>query len=528
MQTMQTAVEDFEQALEPLVLAQNLAEWHAAIDATDAHEQQLVETAKRVDAVLAERERYAQLVEADHGGGDDPRFSRRVRLARLASEASQRDRTLADRIIEAEARLGSLFSRHRGKLGARDVNDNEIAKVLRESCDREERRQAWDASKSIGPQAAPFVRELAHLRNEAARALGYRDHFVFSLAVDELDEAWLMALLDDLDGRLGATWERAKASIDQAQRERLGLGAGEALHPWDYADAFFQALPTASDDPLDEALGRVDPVEVARTYFRALGDDVDGVIERSDLYARDGKSQHAFCADIDRRHDVRVLANCEPGMRWLGTMVHELGHAVYDLAIDAELPWMLRQPAHTFTTEAIAMLHGRLVRDETFLERFAGVAAEIARDPRNLEMQRREMLVFAAWVQVMTRFEHELYRDPDQDLGALWWRLVERYQRVAPPPGPRPDDWACKLHVALAPVYYQNYLLGEITSSQLSWALARETGSSSPAVDPAAAGEYLRDRFMRPGSSLRWDALIAHATGEPLSVHHLSDWLAGS
>ena len=132
---------------------------------------------------------------------------------------------------------------------------------------------------------------------------------------------------------------------------------------------------------------------------------------------------------------MRVLANCEPGTRWLGTMVHELGHAAYYLAIDSELPWILRQPAHTFTTEAIAMLHGRLVRDETFLERFASVAPEVARDPRNLEMQRREMLVFAAWVQVMTRFERELYRDPDQDLGALWWQLVERHQRVAPPAG---------------------------------------------------------------------------------------------
>ena len=58
--------------------------------------------------------------------------------------------------------------------------------------------------------------------------------------------------------------------------------------------------------------------------------------------------------------------------RWLGTMVHELGHAVYDLAIDPELPWLLREPAHTFTTEAIAMLHGRLVRDETFLRALRG------------------------------------------------------------------------------------------------------------------------------------------------------------
>jgi peptidyl-dipeptidase A len=372
------------------------------------------------------------------------------------------------------------------------------------------------------------VREIAHLRNEAARALGYRDHFAFSLTLDELDEAWLLSLLDDLEARLSATWVRTKTAIDDGQRERLGLAAGETLQPWDYADAFFQEAPTASDDPLEAALEHVDPVEVARAYFRALGDDVDGVLEGSDLYPRDGKNQHAFCADIDRRHDVRVLANCEPGTRWLGTMVHELGHAVYDLAIDSELPWLLRQPAHTFTTEAIAMLHGRLVRDETFLERFAGVEPGIARDPRNAEMQRRELLVMVPWVQVMTRFERELYRDPDQDLGSLWWQLVERYQRVALPPGPRPDDWACKIHIALAPVYYHNYLLGEVTASQLSYALARQTGAPSPAVEPAAAGEFLRERFMRPGSSLRWDALIAHATDEPLTVDHLANWLANT
>jgi peptidyl-dipeptidase A len=527
MQTMQTAVDDFELELEPLVQAQMLADWDAAIDASDAHEQQLVEASKRVDAVLSEPERYERLAEADRNHDADGELARRVRLARLASEAGQRDRALADRIIEAEARLGSLFSRHRGQIGGREVNDNEIAKVMRESTDRSERREAWVASKSIGPHAAPHVRELAHLRNDAARALGYRDHFEFSLTLEELDENWLMTLLDELDVRLAGTWARTKAAIDDDQRTRLGLAAGEPLQPWDFADVFFQDAPATAGDPLEAALEDLDPVEVARIYFRALGDDVADVLARSDLYPRDGKNQHAFCADIDRRHDVRVLANCEPGGRWLGTMVHELGHAVYDLAIDPELPWILRQPAHTFTTEAIAMLHGRLVRDETFLERFAQVDAAMARDARNAEMQRRELLVFVPWVQVMTRFERELYRDPDQDLGAVWWQLVERYQRLTPPAGPRPDDWACKIHVALAPVYYQNYLLGEVTASQLAYALARETGAPSPAVEPAAAGEFLRERFMRPGSSMRWDALIEHATGAPLSVDHLANWLAG-
>ena len=109
--------------------------------------------------------------------------------------------------------------------------------------------------------------------------------------------------------------------------------------------------------------------------------------------------------------------------------------------------------------------------------------------------------MFVPWVQVMTRFEHALYADPDADLGSIWWQLVERYQRIAPPPADRPHDWATKLHVALAPVYYQNYLLGEVCASQLEGAIERETGDVSPAAAPGSAGAFLRDRFMRPGAS---------------------------
>jgi peptidyl-dipeptidase A len=117
----------------------------------------------------------------------------------------------------------------------------------------------------------------------------------------------------------------------------------------------------------------------------------------------------------------------------------------------------------------------------------------------------------------MTRFERELYADPDADLGTIWWDLVERHQLVDRPDGDRPDDWATKIHIALAPVYYQNYLLGEITASQLEATLERETGHANPAGAPAEAGRLLRERFMRPGASVRWDELVEQTTGRPLS-----------
>ena len=53
------------------------------------------------------------------------------------------------------------------------------------------------------------------------------------------------------------------------------------------------------------------------------------MLARSDLYEKTGKSPHAFCTDIDREGDVRVLANIVPNEYWMGTMLHELGHAVY-------------------------------------------------------------------------------------------------------------------------------------------------------------------------------------------------------
>ena len=67
----------------------------------------------------------------------------------------------------------------------------------------------------------------------------------------------------------------------------------------------------------------------------------------------------------------------------------------------------------------------------------------------------------------MVHFERALYRDRESDLNELWWRLVERFQGVSRPEGRDAPDWAAKVHFGVAPVYYQNYLLGEVLAAQL-------------------------------------------------------------
>jgi peptidyl-dipeptidase A len=127
--------------------------------------------------------------------------------------------------------------------------------------------------------------------------------------------------------------------------------------------------------------------------------------------------------------------------------------------------------------------------------------------------------VFARWVLVMTNFERSLYADPDADLDTLWWDLVEHHQLVRRPDGRRAPDWAAKIHLAAAPVYYQNYLYGELFASQLDATLRDRAGGI---VDRAAAGALLRDDVFAPGASLRWDALVERATGAPLTAAHLA------
>ena len=249
------------------------------------------------------------------------------------------------------------------------------------------------------------------------------------------------------------------------------------------------------------------------------------VFGHSDLYARDGKSQHAFCIDIDRSGDVRVLCNVEPSERWMDTMLHEFGHAIYDRECDHELPWLLRGAAHALTTEGIAMLIGRLPRDPGWLREVAAVdPSEVdAIAPALADARRAALLVFARWVLVMTNFERRLYADPDADLDTLWWDLVERYQQVRRPDGRHAPDWAAKIHLAAAPVYYQNYLYGELFASQLDATLTARAGGL---VDRPDAGALLARDVFAPGASLRWDELVTRATGEPLTADHLARQLS--
>jgi peptidyl-dipeptidase A len=504
-----------EAELAPIHAAASRAAWEINVLASSENAARRIAMEQAVSDFLADSDRFALIEAARPEATGSAR--RRLDLLRASFLTNQVPAELRTRIIELEAAVDMVFSLHRGVVAGRRVDNNEILEILRESNDVAERREAWEASKTVGAAVADDVRELARLRNAAANAVGYRDWFALSLATSEMNEAKLFATLDEVDEATAEPFARWKRDLDEALAARFGCLATE-LAPWHYADPFFQEVPVEGGVDLGPILAAGDTLALSERTFTGLGLETRAVLDRSDLFPRDDKCQHAFCIDIDREGDVRVLANVVPGQSWLDTMLHELGHATFDGGLDPALPWMLRD-CHTVVTEGIAILMGRLAGDAEWLERVLGADTEavaaIASDLRSARAA--EMLVFARWVLVMTNFERALYADPESDLDALWWELVERYQLIPALSGRSSPDWAAKIHVACAPVYYHCYLYGHLVASQLSATLERECGGL---VDRPAAGTLLRERIFHPGQSVRWDRLLEQATGEPLTAKH--------
>jgi peptidyl-dipeptidase A len=207
--------------------------------------------------------------------------------------------------------------------------------------------------------------------------------------------------------------------------------------------------------------------------------------------------------------------------------MHELGHAVYDQHIDRQLPFLLREAAHSITTEGIAMMLGSMVKNPDFLTQIVKLdPAQAVKITAAAEQALRiEKLVFSRWAQVMMRFEQSLYVQPYQDLAAKWWELKQRYQLMNPPDDPSLPGFAAKVHVLTAPVYYHSYMMGDLFAAQVQAHLAGEVldekdlARTSFAKRPKA-GQWLKQAIFAQGSRYRWDELIERATGEPLNPRY--------
>jgi peptidyl-dipeptidase A len=518
--------------VEPLSTGANYAYWDASTTGKAEDYNRYKKLQLEIRQIYSNRREYAFLKTFKESGEiKDARLARQLDRLYYSYLQNQMDPPLMKKIVDLDAQVTEKYNTFRGTIEGKRVTNSDIYRILTTEKDSHKRELAWRASKQVGDAIVADLIELVKLRNQAVRKLarhtsggqGFDNYHTFSIVTGEQSVEELDRIFQQLYELTNEPFANYKRELDSVLADMYGIKT-EDLRPWHYHDPFFQRTPLIFQLDLDTYYKNNDVKELARTFYAGVGLPVDDILARSDLYDREGKNPHAFGFDADRKGDVRILANLNNDERWMETILHELGHAIYSKYHDPNEPYLLREPAHSFTTEAIAMFFGRLSRNADWMHQMLNLPQEDYQKIQKIswEYTQSQQVLFARWALVMYHFEKQLYANPDQDLNSLWWDLIEKYQYVKRPPGPLDAGWASKLHFTVAPCYYHNYMLGELFASQLHHylvhnVLQRQSDEGVGYVGEKQVGDYIRRKVFAPGALYYWNDMITQATGEPLT-----------
>lgn len=528
-------IEGHEKKLRPLEVAANQAWWTANISGKDEDFKKKEEAQNKIDEALADKAAFKELQEIKKNAKiDDKVVSRAIDVLYLQYLEKQVDPALLKQMVAKSNAVEKAFNAFRAKVDGKEMTDNEVRKELKLSRSTPFRRAVWEASKGVGYAIEADLKDLVKLRNQAAQKLEFKNYHQMMLFLNEQNTDDLMKLFDELDELTKEPFRQAKLEIDKVLAFNCNVKV-EELMPWHYHDPFFQQTPSVFPADLDTPFRKADLLKLSGDFYNGIGLPIDDVIARSDLNEKKGKSPHAFCTDIDRAGDVRVLANIQNNEYWMSTLLHEFGHSVYSSKnIPETIPYVLRSEAHILNTEGVAMMFERMAKRRAWLEKMNIPVVDAKRfEEAGAKTLRYQLLIFSRWCQVMLRFEKGMYENPDQDLAKLWWDLVSKYQMVRRPPdrGMAPD-YASKIHIVVAPVYYHNYMMGELFASQVHHAISKEVYEGADPnnviyVGNKKVGDFMRKKVFEPGKTMNWNELTKHATGDDLNAKAFAEDFKG-
>jgi peptidyl-dipeptidase A len=520
-------VKNLEAKYAPLYKESATASWNAETSGKEDLYAKAADLEFKMSKIFANKEDFEKVKKFKESGTiKDELLKRQLDVIYNAFLGEQIDSVKTKAMIDLQSKISQEFNNFRPVVGKDTLSDNQVDSILRSSTDSKLLQATWTASKKSGAVVSAQVIELVKMRNAAAKELGFKNYHEMSLKLSEQDPAEIEKLFNELDSLTADAFASLKNDIDTYFADRYKIKK-EELMPWHYQNRFFQEAPNIYPVELDTYYKGKDIIEVTKNYYKGIGMDIEDMLKKSDMFERKGKNQHAFCMDVDKEGDVRVLCNTKNNSYWMNTLLHEFGHAVYSKYTDRQLPFFLRDAAHTFTTEAVAMFFGRLSSNPQWMIENLGISPEEAKKISDdcYKTLRLEQLTFSRWAQVMYRFEKGMYENPDQDLNKLWWDLAEKYQMLKRPEGRNEPDWASKIHVALYPCYYHNYLMGELLASQFSYYIAKnyykteDLRSLSFGNNPEV-GKYMIEKVFKPGMKYEWNDMIEKATGEKLTAKY--------
>lgn len=281
---------------------------------------------------------------------------------------------------------------------------------------------------------------------------------------------------------------------------------------------------------MDSLYRKIDPIALASQFFSGIGLPVQDVIEKSDLKYRYGKSSGTNIFNVDFKNDLRMMSTIQENSDGMRKIMHLCGHASHFKNISDNVPYLLKDP-NSVVAEGIASFFENMTMNNLWLNSEFDMDSVRNREYKLLCMHFMQVdrLYRLRRLLVKAVFEREIYRNPDQNLGALWYRLNEQYLGIRPPKDQNATDWATTSYFTSFSCSVHNFVLADLFAGQLQHYIEKNIFDAMNPVyqNNKSVGQYLVSHVYRYGDLLTWEQLIEKSTGEPLNPSYFANYLTG-
>lgn len=408
-------------------------------------------------------------------------------------------------VAEKAQPLENRFLKFRAQVGDRSYPFGQLVQMAKSSPERAEREAAWKALAPFGAENRAELLELIATRNRLARELGYRDFMDMRWRTSDIDETWMLGLLDRLEDETREPYAHAC----EALRQTLDVAQ---LEPWDLNHAVERLCPLPP-----EFFGHQGALRRLERMLKGWGfseSQADIPIAYSENMGIGG-----LCFGIEPGAEIAILLSPSSGPRYYRTFFHEYGHAMHFR--HAGQDGMLLNVEDMVMNEGMALFFESFVSDPHWVRE--NLDLDEADQARYCRQGRYALLTWMRTLLLNIRMEYLLYTQPERNPEACYLELQRRCCGFTLPEalGTR---WAGDQFLVSLPAYWHNYLLAELIARQTRAAILARDGVL---LDNPGVGRFLLEHYYRPGAALSWPRKIALATGRPLDgeafFHHIQN-----
>ncbi len=548
-------VDEAEARLLELSNESNRADWVKSTYITDDTEVLAAQANQRAISATVS---YAKAATRFDGLRLPEDVARKLKLLKLAltlpAPSNPQDAEELTRIV---AGMEGTYGKGKWCRTANDCLDiNALERILAESRDPRELRDAWVGWHMISPPMRKDFTRYVELGNKGARELGFADvgamwRSKYDMPPDafakELDRLWQQVRPLYVSLHSYVRWKlREKYGPDRVP-EKGPIPAHLLGNMWaqEWGNVYPLVAPKDADPGYDltarlKAKG-VDAKEMVRygeRFFVSLGfAPLPATFWERSLFVKPRDREvvcHASAWDVDNVEDLRIKMCIEITAEDFRTIHHELGHNFYQRAYNKQ-PFLFRDSANDGFHEAIGDTIALSITPR-YLKQIALVDAEPdpSKDIGLLLVMALDKLAFLPFGLLVDQWRWKVFDGEvtPANYNAAWWALRERYQGVSPPVARSEAEFdpGAKYHVA-ANVPYSRYFLADILQFQFHRALCRTNAQTGPLnrcsiYDDKEVGRRL-ETMLAMGESRPWpDALEALTGQREMDASAIADYFA--